>query len=360
MTDKLRFGILGCGVIGPQHARALAALPDDAQLVAVADAVPDRAADLAEKYGCDHTSDIAAFLARPDLDAVCICTPSGMHAAHAIKAIRAGKHVVIEKPVDVTLKAIDELIAAQRATDLRAAVISQHRFDLATQIVHDAVRDGRFGKLTVGTAQITWWRGQRYYDSGEWRGTWTLDGGGSLMNQGVHTLDLLQWIIGPVAEVCAYAGLLAHERMEVEDAAMAILKFENGALGVVEATTAAYPGLTTRLKVHGDRGSAVIDNDELSYYHSAPEGEAGAAYGASGSGNQAEEVLAGRASGGGENAAADPSSLGLQHADQLRDFIAAVREGREPLLNVERARQVVAVILAVYESAREGGKPVRV
>jgi len=283
-----------------------------------------------------------------------------MHARHAMDAIRAGKHVVIEKPVDVQLEVIDALIAAQRATDRKVAVISQHRFDRATQIVHDAAHSGKFGRLTLGTAQVSWWRAQSYYDSGEWRGTWALDGGGALMNQSVHTLDLLQWIMGEITEVCAYTGLLAHERMEVEDTAVATLRFANGALGLLEATTAAYPGLTARLKVQGERGSAIIDNDELFYFHSATAEQEGAAYGASGGGNQAAEVLGGESPSGVPSAASDPSSLGMTHREQIADFISAVREGSEPLVNVEEARKVVAVILAVYESARNGGRPTSV
>ena len=357
MVGKLRFGILGCGVIGPQHALVLQDLPESAELVAVADTVPGRAEQLAARYGCAHHSSLADLLARQDIDAVCVCTPSGMHAQHAIDTIRAGKHAVIEKPVDVQLGIIDALIAAQRATDRKVAVISQHRFDRATQIVHEAAHSGKFGRLTLGTAQVSWWRAQSYYDSGEWRGTWALDGGGALMNQSVHTLDLLQWIMGEVAEVCAYSGLLAHERMEVEDTAVATLRFASGALGLLEATTAAYPGLTARLKIHGERGSAVIDNDELFYFHAATAEQEGAAYGASGGGNQAAEVLGAESSSGGPSAASDPSSLGMTHRDQIADFISAVREGGEPLVNVEEARKVVAVILAVYESARNGGRP---
>lgn len=360
MSEKLRFGILGCGVIGPQHARAITALSDDAQLVAVADTVPERAKKLGEEYGCEYHDDIAQFLARPDLDAISICTPSGMHAEHAMDAIRAGKHVVIEKPVDVQLGVIDRLIEVQRATDRKAAVISQHRFDRATQIVHEAAQAGKFGKLTVGTAQVSWWRSQGYYDSGEWRGTWALDGGGALMNQSVHTLDLLQWVMGPITEVCAYTGLLAHERIEVEDAAVAILKFANGALGLLEATTAAYPGLTVQMKVHGDRGSAIIDNDKLKYYHSAQGEDQGSAYGSRGDKNQVSEILGQyEEQASGPTAGSDPSSLGSTHSDQILDFIRAVREGREPLVNVEEARKVVAVILAVYESARNGGRAVQ-
>ncbi|HEY0737295.1 MAG TPA: Gfo/Idh/MocA family oxidoreductase [Herpetosiphonaceae bacterium] len=360
MAQRIRFGILGCGVIGPHHAQAITGLADDAELVAVADKHSDRAAQLAQQYGVAAYASLDDLLGHRELDAVCICTPSGEHVASAIAVLQAGKHVVVEKPVDVTLETIDRLRAARRSPAQKVAVISQHRFDVSTQIVRDAIEQGRLGRLTVGTAQVRWWRSQTYYNSGAWRGTWELDGGGALMNQSIHTIDLLQWLMGPVVEVSAYTGLLAHERMEVEDTAVAVVRFASGALGVIEGTTAAYPGLTARLEVHGDQGSAIIDNDELVYFHSAASGGAEAAYGAAGGGNQAADILKQHAAAPvGPAAGADPSQLSMAHREQLRDFIAAIRDDREPLVNIEEGRKPVAIILAIYESARTG-RPVRV
>jgi UDP-N-acetyl-2-amino-2-deoxyglucuronate dehydrogenase len=352
-VERLRFGILGCGVIGPHHARAIAGL-DSAELVAVADVVPELAEELAGEYECSWHTSLEAMLSGADLDAVCVCTPSGMHADDAVAALRAGKDVVIEKPVDVTLKAADRLLDVQRSTGRRVAVVSQHRFDAATRAVHEAVSNGEFGRLTSGSAEVRWWRSQSYYDSGGWRGTWELDGGGVLINQAIHSIDLLQWLMGPVVEVTAYTGLLAHERIEVEDTAVAILTFAGGALGTIVATTAAYPGLTARIAVHGDRGSAVIDDDELRYFHAAGEGQEGEAYG--GGENQAEKVMEQYgASGSGPGAGADPGSLSMAHRDQIQDFVEAVREGREPSINVEEGRKPLAIISAIYESVRTGG-----
>ena len=177
-VEKLRFGILGCGVIGPHHAKAIAGL-QRAELVAVADVVPELAEKLADERGCSYFASLAEMLSGVDLDAVCVCTPSGMHADGAVTALEAGKHVVIEKPVDVTLEAVDRLIEVQRATGGRVAVVSQHRFDAAAQAVHEALARGEFGRLTSGSADVRWWRSQSYYDSGGWRGTWELDGGES-------------------------------------------------------------------------------------------------------------------------------------------------------------------------------------
>jgi UDP-N-acetyl-2-amino-2-deoxyglucuronate dehydrogenase len=354
-VEKLRFGILGCGVIGPHHAKAIAGL-ESAELVAVADVVPELAEKLAEDYGCSPHTSLEEMLSGVDLDAICVCTPSGMHAEGAIAALEAGKHVVIEKPVDVTLEAANRLIEVQRATGGRAAVVSQHRFDTATRAVQEALARGEFGRLTSGSADVRWWRSQGYYDSGGWRGTWELDGGGVLINQAIHSIDLLQWLMGQVVEVTAHTGLLAHERIEVEDTAVAILKFVNGALGTIVATTAAYPGLTTRIAVHGDRGSAIIEDDELTYFHSATEGQEGEAYGAGGGENRAEEIIQryGEA-GSGPGAGADPGNLSMVHRDQIQDFVEAVRDGREPLVNLEGGRGPLAIIQGIYESARTGG-----
>src|SRR5215207_2963029 len=356
-VEKLRFGILGCGVIGPHHAKAIAGV-QSAELNAVADVVSEQAEKLADEHGCAHYASLEEMLSGVDLDAVCVCTPSGMHADGAITALEAGKHVVIEKPVDVTLEAADRLIEVQRATGRRVTVVSQHRFDAATRAVHAALARGEFGRLTSGSADVRWWRSQSYYDSGGWRGTWELDGGGVLINQAIHSIDLLQWLMGPAMEVNAYTGLLAHERIEVEDTAVAILRFDGGALGTIVATTAAYPGLTARIAVHGDKGSAVIDADELVYFHAAGAGQEAEAYG--GGDNQSERVMEQYGGGSrGPGAGSDPGSLSMAHRDQIADFALAVKDDREPSVNVEEGRKPLAIIAGIYESARTGG-PVRI
>lgn len=350
---QLGFGILGCGVIGQHHARTLASLTGHATLVAAADRQLERARTFTRDYGGEPLTSLETLLAHPSVDAVILCTPSAMHADQAISALVAGKHVVIEKPVDVKLSAIDRLVDVQRRTSLKVAVISQHRFDPASRVVHQAMCDGRFGRLTLGLAMVRWWRSQGYYDSGDWRGTIALDGGGALMNQSIHTLDLLLWMMGPVHEVFAHAGLLAHERLEVEDTVSATMRFVSGALGVIACTTASYPGLTARLEVHGDRGSAVIDNDCLEYFHAAGFETEGRAYGELGEGNQAVQAV--DASGGeAPTAGSDPAALSDAHRTQLLDFIHAIHEDREPLVSVLDNRASVALILALYESARTG------
>jgi UDP-N-acetyl-2-amino-2-deoxyglucuronate dehydrogenase len=241
------FGIIGCGMIANFHAKAIADLRG-AKLVACHDAVPAAAERLAAATGCRAYSDLDAMLADPGVRAVTIGTPSGAHLDPAVAAAKAGKHVIVEKPLEITLRRCDRIIDACRESGVVLSTIFPSRFHDASQELRKAVDHGRFGRLTMGDAIVKWHRTQAYYDSGAWRGTWELDGGGALMNQAIHSVDLLTWLMGPVVEVRAKTALLAHERIAVEDVAVATLEFANGALGVIEASTAAFPGYLKRSK----------------------------------------------------------------------------------------------------------------
>jgi UDP-N-acetyl-2-amino-2-deoxyglucuronate dehydrogenase len=345
MTEKLRFGIIGCGVIGPFHAQAITSLPD-AELVAVADNEPGKAQKLAEKYHAKPYLDFQDMFASEKLDVINICTPSGRHGEHACAAMRAGYHTIVEKPMEITRQRLDEMLRVQQETGRKLAVISQHRFDEGTMKVHGLLQEGAFGRLVLGNAAIPWWRSQKYYDSGAWRGTWELDGGGVLMNQSIHSIDLLQWLMGQVKSIYAYTDTLVH-RMETEDVAAAVLRFTNGAVGTISATTGAYPGAVTRIEIFGDKGSAIIENDRLGYLHLArDDAEEVGAYGGGSAAKKgaAESVAAG---------AADPTTaLGYTHALQIADMIRAIKEDGTPLLNGQAARHPVEIILGIYESAR--------
>ncbi|MBV9922835.1 MAG: Gfo/Idh/MocA family oxidoreductase [Pseudonocardia sp.] len=349
-SPKTRFALVGAGVIGKVHADALSQLADVAELVAVVDRDPAKARELAARHGVPvATADLDAVLARDDVDAVAICTPSGVHADAAVAALDAGKHVIVEKPIDITLAAADRITDAEKRSGKTVAVVSQHRFDRSTEKVLAAVRDGHLGTVTSAIASHAWWRGQSYYDSGEWRGTWALDGGGAVMNQTVHTINLMITAVGVPIEVFAYTGCLAHERIEVEDTAVAVVKFESGALGVIHGTTAAYPGLDASLRVFGSKGSAVISDDELVFFH----GNAGDA---------AEIGMQGLTA---ENQVTDDDKLqpqdrplGHAHRRQLADFIEAIATGRPPRVGTAEARTALSVILAMYESAATG-RPVK-
>jgi predicted dehydrogenase len=347
MSTVRRIALVGAGVIGKHHGKVIAQLADRLELVAVADVEIERAERLAAERGGRPFPTLGAALSSVDVDIVTVCTPTGRHGEVAIEALAAGKHVIVEKPAETTVARTDEIIKAQHEAGTLVTVISQHRFDPSTETTLSAIGRGELGRLTSGIASIDWWRGQSYYDSGDWRGTWELDGGGALMNQGVHTVDLLVAALGRPVEVFAYTATLAHERIEVEDVAVGVVRFESGALGVLHATTAAYPGLSARLQVHGDRGSAVIDNDQLAFFHATAAGE------------QPEERLMGTTS---ERevptAGSDPGQLSDSHRLQYLNFLAAL-DGTEPLrVDLETNRQSIGVITGVYESARTG-RPVR-
>jgi UDP-N-acetyl-2-amino-2-deoxyglucuronate dehydrogenase len=340
MPDPMRFAIVGAGVIGQSHAKALDTL-EGSELVAVADVVPGMAEALAAPRGADAVDDLAKVLARDDVDAVSICVPSGLHADIAVAALEAGKHVLIEKPIDVTLAAADRIIEAERRSGRVATVISQRRFQPSFAFLRKEIQAGRLGRLTSGIAESPFWRSQSYYDSGGWRGTWKLDGGGALMNQGIHVLDLLVWMLGEPVEVSAYAATLAHERIEVEDTVAGTILFASGAIGTITATTAASPGRTVRLTVNGDAGSAIVDADRLEYLHTSDR-ETGAAA------NQSSLIAE----------LQHPTDPG--HAAQYEDFVAAVQDGRPPAVTTTDGRRALAVIVAIYESARKGGAAVAV
>lgn len=358
-ADRLRFVLVGAGVIGRVHAAVISALADRIELAGVVDIHPERAAELVAAHGGTAFGSLSEAL--PSADVVVVCTPTGRHGEIAIAALEAGLHVIIEKPAEITVARTDEIIAAQRRAGTQVAVISQHRFDPATEVAVTAIADGELGRLTSGVASIDWWRGQTYYNSGDWRGTWELDGGGALMNQGVHTLDLLVATLGRPVEVFAYTGTLAHERIEVEDVAVGVVRFESGALGVLHATTAAYPGLSARLQVHGDRGSVVIDNDQLSFVHLTPR-DTSAEERAYGDPNAAINQIADHPEASGAataTAGSDPGRLAHDaHRRQYENFLDALAGTAELRVDLETNRQSIAVITGVYESARTG-RPVR-
>src|ERR1043166_2817796 len=260
--QNIGFGIVGCGMIAEFHAKALAQVTE-ARLVGVMSRSEEKSKKLASQFNVPHFTDLKKLLAAPDLNVVCITTPSGAPLEPVVAAANAGKHVVCEKPLEITLDRIDQLIAVCEKNKVKLGAIFQSRFGEGAQTVKKAVETGRFGRLTVCDCYVKWWRSQQYYDSGGWRGTWKLDGGGALMNQAIHNVDLLLWLMGPVTHVTGFTDRLAHERIEVEDTAVACLRFANGALGVITATTSVHPGFPKTIAIHGDHGSVVIEQDDV-------------------------------------------------------------------------------------------------
>jgi UDP-N-acetyl-2-amino-2-deoxyglucuronate dehydrogenase len=337
------FGIVGTGMISHFHAKAIQAM-DGAAVMGCFDGVPDRATAFAKECGCTAFTSLDEMLASKDIDIVNICTPSGAHRDPAVAAANAGKHVVVEKPLEITLERCDQIIDACRSSNVKLCTILPSRFSAANMALKEAIDAGRFGRLTLGDTFVKWWRTQEYYDSGGWRGTWAMDGGGAYMNQAIHNVDLLYWLMGDVAEVSGFTGTLAHERIEVEDVGVATLKFCNGALGVMEATTAAWPGLLKKTEIHGNQGTAIIEQDSIVRWEFAAELPSDDAL--------REQLGSASAVSGG---ASDPSAISfVGHQKQLEDFIASINENRSPLVDGAEGRKSVEIIMAIYESSRTG------
>ena len=337
------FGIIGCGMIAHFHARAIGDVRG-AKLVACYDNIPAAADKLAEATGCKAYHDLDAMLADPTVDVVTIGTPSGAHLEPALAAARAGKHVIVEKPLEITLRRCDQIIAACDKAGVVLSTIFPSRFHQPSIEIKKAIDQGRFGRLVVGDAIVKWYRSQAYYDSGAWRGTWELDGGGALMNQAIHSVDLLTWLMGPVTEVRSQIAMLAHERIAVEDVAMATVGFANGAMGVIEASTAIYPGYLKRIEIHGTTGSAVMEEEDIVKWDFAKPAKRDEVI---------RQKMAERKSGSGGSA--DPKAIGHHgHTRQFQDVLAAIKKGAKPLIDGHEGRRSVEIILAIYKAAETG------
>jgi UDP-N-acetyl-2-amino-2-deoxyglucuronate dehydrogenase len=341
----LGFAIVGCGMIARFHAKALAEVPGT-KLVALVSRNAANARTLADSLSspCDIATDLNAIVNRSDLDVVIVTTPSGAHMEPAVAAAKAGKHVVVEKPLEISLERCDQIIDACRKNGVQLCTIFPSRFGDANQALKQAIEDGRFGRLTLGETTCKWWRAQSYYDEGGWKGTQALDGGGALMNQAIHNVDLLCWMMGPVTHISGFTATLAHERIEVEDTAVACMRFASGALGVIQAATSVHPGLPKTVAVHGDRGTVVIEQDDVIRWELTPSTERD---------DQIRKRFAQKtgASGGSSN----PAAISHEgHARQLRDFVEAIRSKRPPLVDGSEGRKAVEVILAIYRAAASG------
>lgn len=347
----MNFGIIGAGNIAAVHAQAIAAM-SGGRLHSVFGRNLEAARGLAEAYGAVAYDDFEAFLSDRDLDVVTVCTPSGAHGGPAMAALRAGKHVLVEKPLEITTRKIDEMMEVATSTGKALACVLNRRFNPAMDVFKTAVDGGRFGQLTSASCYVKWFRDQAYYDSAEWRGTWAFDGGGVLMNQAIHAIDALIHLAGPVRSIRGAAcGRLAHVGIEVEDTAVAIIEFANDACGVIEASTCAWSktGHPARVQLCGTGGSAFLADEQFEVWDFAKP---------SSDDEGIRKVLMKESSGG--MGANDPKAIGfIQHQRNFEDFVSAIREGREPSTSAREARKAVQVIEAIYRSAQEGGKTIR-
>ncbi len=333
------FGIIGAGAVAEFHAKSIQYL-ENARLIGVCGSGSGRAEDLAKKYGCRVFPDYHAMLRNGEIDIVTIATPSGLHMEPAIEAAHYGKHVLCEKPLDISLERIDAMIVAHDKAGTRLGGIFNYRFAETTNFLKQAVEKGRFGVLSFASIHVPWWRSDEYYQH-PWRGTLELDGGGAMMNQAIHMADMLQYIMGPIDTLQAYIATLGHN-IEAEDTATAILRFKNKALGSIYGTTASFPGQPRRIEITGTRGTAILEDSNIKLWQFADETEE-------------DTILRNKyAPTGSAGGASDPSAIPFElHASNIAAFIEAV-EGNHPFkIDGKEARKAVEIVLAMYRSAKE-------
>lgn len=345
----MKFGIIGAGMIGRFHAKAITDM-SNGTLHSVLDRSPERAKELAEEFGITAYTDIDAFLADPELEIVTVGTPSGAHLDPTLASLNAGKHAIVEKPLEITIERVDQLMEAAAANGKTLAAVLNRRFHPGMTAFKKAADAGRFGTLASASAYIKWFRDQAYYDSAGWRGTWALDGGGALMNQSIHTVDALLHLAGPVKSVQANTVCLAHERIEVEDHCVAVLEFENGARGVIEASTCCWSkdGHPARVQLSGTEGSVFLADESFEIWDFAEEKPEDAEI--------RSTLMKGQEAGLGAN---DPTAINTyQHQRNFEEVVNAIKEGREPITSSSEARKPVALIEAIYRSAKNNGEKI--
>lgn len=337
-SETVGFGILGAGMVADYHRRAIAANADlGAQLLAIGHYNPERFDEISGRFRvpCLNPDDL---LAHTGVDVICICTPSGEHAAQAIAAARAGKHVLVEKPMALSLADADAMIAACEQADVTLGVVLQRRAEPLFRRIYDAITAGDLGELTLGVVTIPYHRPQTYYDQAGWRGTWGRDGGGVLMNQGIHLVDLLIWYMGDPVKVLAFAGTL-HRSIEVEDTLAATLHFAKGAVATITATTTAAPGFPHRVEVYGTKGGIQVEGESAGRWELVEPAQA-----------TVEPLETGASTAAG--AGGDPKGIApTGHIAVFRDFIRALRENRAPLVDGTEGRRSLATVLAIYQAA---------
>lgn len=332
--SRLKIGVVGIGTIAVIHAEALQE-SGNSVLHSVFSRSESNARSLGEKHNVGWFSDWESFISDPGLDAVSVCTPNGNHLDYGEKAARAGKHVIIEKPIEVTLERAKRLVRICEEKGVALAVIYQSRFVPEIRALKKKLDEEVIGKLFMGDARIKWFRGQDYYDSGEWRGTLALDGGGVLINQAIHTIDLLQWFMGDVESIYGNIGTMTHERLEGEDNAVAVIRFKSGAFGVIQGSTSIQPAQARCIEMHGEKGSIKLDGDDVQILLAGSDPAAGENKGkASG----ASSPLAGFSP--------DP------HKFQFEAISKAIRKGEEPPVSGKDSLKSLAIVKAIYESSK--------
>lgn len=335
MKKTLNWAVIGCGVISESHLDAICAL-DNSNLYAVCDIIESRAQEKKDKYGAEKLyTDYLELINDPVVDVISICTPSGMHAEAAIAAANAGKHIFCEKPLEVTAKKMDAMIEAINKNSVKCGCVFQRRTYPEAIATRKFIEEHDLGPIIFAEARLKYYRNQAYYDSGNWRATWDLDGGGALMNQGVHGIDLLRWFVGDVKSVQAMCRTLARD-IAVEDAAAAILEFKNGAMGTIRGTTCVYPAQETQITLHFKEGTIIFGDEGVTLCEFLD-----------------KSIVMPKVTPFAANVASDPTKVGaLSHLALARDMQDAVLNDHAPMITPDEARKSVDLILAIYESSR--------
>jgi predicted dehydrogenase len=331
----MHVGLVGTGAIAHKHADSYKEI--NYRLVAVSDKIVEKGRAFAQKYETEFVPDFADLCARPDIDYIDVCTFPDSHLDVVKACVAHGKHVQVQKPIALTLSDAQAMIDLTQRAGVRFGVVSQHRFDDASIFLKKAISDGRLGRILQADGYVKWHRPQSYYD---WpgKGTWAMEGGGALINQGIHAVDLLQYFAGPVREIFANWQLGAAHKIEAEDIVNALLRYESGATGVIQAATAIHPGYPERIELHGTKGSAIITGDQLTAWDVA--------------GDSGEPAPLSTSV---ESGAADPMAIPLEPIKrQFLNFGNAIQKSTKPLVDGEQGFRALQIVLAVYESARSG------
>lgn len=336
MKGIINFGLVGCGRISKNHIEALAKFPEDARLVAVCDINVEKAKKTGEQYAADYYTNLDDMLGRGDLDAISICTPSGLHPAQGIAAAKKKLHVITEKPMATSLKKADELISACDENGVQLFVVKQNRLNSTLQLVKRAIDKGRFGRIYMVIVNVLWARPQSYYDDAKWRGTWEFDGG-AFMNQASHYVDMIEWLIGPVESVSAFTGTLAR-KIETEDSGVAAIKFRNGAFGSINVTMLTYPkNLEGSLTIIGETGTVRVGGiavNKIEHWEFQDYDD--------------DDKLVGTST-------YDPPNVyGFGHTGYYKNVIDTLKGTADPDTDGREGRKSLELILGIYKAAREG------
>lgn len=335
--NKMRFAILGCGMIASYHADAINDI-ENASLIGAYDLNKESLERFCSKYSIKAFSSLNEILESQEIDTVCICLPSGLHCENAVLCAEHKKHIIIEKPIAINNEQCDKIIKAADENGVMVTVISQLRYSQSVKAVKEAVENDKFGKIVLGDISMKYYRSAEYYGSSNWKGTFDMDGGGALMNQGIHGIDLLQYIMGPVVSVQAYAKTLLHD-IEAEDTLVAILEYGNGAVGTIQATTSIYPGFQREISVCGTEGSVVLSENVIEKSEFKNE-------------NPFENIDCGTTD---MKTGSRPDAMGYElHREQINDFINCVNNNTVPMLSAREGKKAVEIICAIYESAKTG------